>query len=102
VLLADGNIGIGGEPAVLLRRIRDLLRPGGTIVAEVEPREMPLRRERVRLRTPDRCGAWFPWAWVGVDQIGALAESSALQVTLVWADAGRRFAELSRDSTGRP
>ncbi len=101
VLLADGNIGIGGDPAVLLRRIRDLLRPGGTIVAEVEPAGLPLRREHVRLRTPDRCGAWFPWAWVGVDQIATLAESSDLQVALVWTDAGRLFAELSRDQTGR-
>jgi SAM-dependent methyltransferase len=96
-VLADGNIGIGGDPVVLLRRIRDLLRPGGTIVAEVEPAGVPLRREHVRLRTPDRSGAWFPWAWVSVDQIGALAESSALQVVLKWADAGRQFAVLSRD-----
>jgi SAM-dependent methyltransferase len=102
VLLADGNIGIGGDPAVLLRRIRDLLRPGGTIVAEVEATGAPMRRERVRLRTPSRSDAWFSWAWVGVDQIGALAESSGLQVALVWADADRRFAELSREGAERP
>ena len=101
-LLADGNIGIGGDPAVLLRRIRDLLRPGGTIVAEIEPAGAPLRRAQVRLRTPDRSGTWFPWAWAGVDQIGALAESSALQVALVWADAGRWFTELRHDGTNRP
>jgi hypothetical protein len=29
VLLADGNIGIGGDPVVLLRRAGELLRPGG-------------------------------------------------------------------------
>ncbi len=102
VLLADGNIGIGGDPAVLLRRIRDLLRPGGTIVAEVERPGAPLRREPVRLRTPSQSDAWFPWAWVGVDQIGALAESSGLRVSLVWADANRRFAELSRDGADGP
>lgn len=97
VLLADGNIGIGGNPAVLLRRIRNLLRPGGTIVVEVEPAGVPLRREHVRLRIPGRSGTWFPWAWVGIDQIGALAESSALQLMLEWSDSGRRFAVLSRD-----
>lgn len=101
VLLADGNIGIGGDPAVLLRRSRSLLKPGGTVVAEIEPPGAQLRRERVRLRTPDRSGAWFPWAWVGVDQIGALADSSALQVAQVWADAGRWFTELSRGGTAR-
>jgi len=100
VLLADGNIGIGGDPAVLLRRTRDLLRPGGTIVAEVQPPGAPSRCERVRLRTPDRSGTWFPWAWAGVDQIGALAKSAALDLELVWDDAGRWFAELSHD--GRP
>src|SRR5216683_6684104 len=101
VLLADGNIGIGGDPALLLRRSRGLLKPGGTIVAEIEPPGAQLRREHVRLRTPDRSGAWFPWAWVGVDQIGALADSSALQVGQVWADAGRWFTELSRGGTDR-
>lgn len=101
VLLADGNIGIGGDPAMLLRRSRSLLQPGGTVVAEIEPPGTQLRRERVRLRTPNGSGAWFPWAWVGVDQIGALADSSALRVVQVWADAGRWFTELSRGGTAR-
>ena len=35
VLLADGNIGIGGNPAALLRRVRELLRPGGAAYVEV-------------------------------------------------------------------
>jgi len=101
VLLADGNIGIGGDPAILLRRSRSLLKPGGAIVAEVEPPGAQLRREQVRLRTSDQTGAWFPWAWVGVDQIGALADSTALQVAHVWADAGRWFTELNRGSRDR-
>jgi len=33
VLLADGNIGIGGEPVRVLRRAGELLRPGGLAVA---------------------------------------------------------------------
>jgi len=97
VVLADGNIGIGGDPAVLLRRIRDLLRQGGKVVAEIEPAGVPLRRERVRLRTLGHFGAWFPWAWAGADQIGALAESAGLELVQVWDGAGRWFAELSYD-----
>ncbi|HWU22038.1 MAG TPA: methyltransferase domain-containing protein, partial [Nocardioides sp.] len=31
-LLADGNIGIGGDPAALLTRARRLLHPGGRVV----------------------------------------------------------------------
>ncbi|WP_246281597.1 class I SAM-dependent methyltransferase [Fodinicola acaciae] len=37
VLLADGNIGIGGDPAQLLRRAKVLLRPKGTVLLELDP-----------------------------------------------------------------
>ncbi|MET7982173.1 MULTISPECIES: methyltransferase domain-containing protein [unclassified Streptomyces] len=33
-LLVDGNIGIGGDPAALLRRTAELLSPGGLLIAE--------------------------------------------------------------------
>ena len=35
VLLADGNVGIGGDPHRLLGRVRELLHPGGRVVVEV-------------------------------------------------------------------
>jgi hypothetical protein len=34
ILLADGNIGIGGDPDTLLARTRQLLAPGGTALIE--------------------------------------------------------------------
>ena len=37
VLLFDGNVGIGGDPATLLRRVGDLLAPHGRAFVEVEP-----------------------------------------------------------------
>lgn len=95
VLLADGNIGIGGDPVVLLRRIRSLLMPAGTVLAEVGPPRAPSRCEIVRLRNGARVGERFGWAWVGIDQIDALAAISDLRVTEAWADAGRWFAALS-------
>src|SRR5262249_61088585 len=49
VLLADGNIGIGGDPAALLRRVAELLAPQGRAIVELEPPGSPLRREHVRL-----------------------------------------------------
>ena len=49
VLLADGNIGIGGDPAALLRRVAELLAPQGRALVELEPPGSPLRREQVRL-----------------------------------------------------
>jgi len=37
VLLADGNIGIGGDPAALLRRVGELLAPNGRALVELDP-----------------------------------------------------------------
>jgi SAM-dependent methyltransferase len=95
VLLADGNIGIGGDPAALLRRAASLLMPGGVVVAEVDAPGTPFRRELVRLRTPEADGGWFPWAWTGADRIGLLGCEAGLAPTEVWSDAGRWFATLT-------
>ena len=34
-LLADGNIGIGGDPVALLARVRELLAPEGRVVVDL-------------------------------------------------------------------
>jgi SAM-dependent methyltransferase len=96
ILLADGNIGIGGDPAALLRRARDLLGPAGSVVAETGPPAAASRRGLARLRTAAGSGAWFPWASVGADQIGDLGRAAGLPATEVWSDAGRWFARLGR------
>jgi SAM-dependent methyltransferase len=96
VLLADGNIGIGGDPAALLRRARDLVRPGGKVVAEAGPPGSHMRSEQVRLRAAAGEGPWFPWAWIGADELVALATSAGLEATERWADSGRWFAVLRR------
>jgi hypothetical protein len=36
VLLLDGNIGIGGDPHRLLRRVRELLTPTGRLLVELD------------------------------------------------------------------
>ena len=41
LLLADGNIGIGGDPGTLLRRVAELIMPGGQALGEVEPPVRP-------------------------------------------------------------
>ena len=65
------------------------------MVTEVSPPGSGSAPEQVRLRTSDGPGPWFPWAWVGADQIGALAAAAGLLVRQSWADAGRWFAVLS-------
>lgn len=95
VLLADGNIGIGGDPAALLRRAASLLKPDGEVVVEVGAPGTANRRELVRLRTPEAAGGWFPWAWTATDRIGPLGHEAGLATTEIWSDAGRWFAALS-------
>ncbi|MET9226381.1 methyltransferase domain-containing protein [Lentzea sp. NPDC003310] len=71
VLLADGNIGIGGDPAALLRRVRQLLRPSGTVVVEVEPPGAGLSVGQARVRAAGTESHWFPWAWSDAESVEA-------------------------------
>ncbi|MBV9381761.1 MAG: methyltransferase domain-containing protein [Streptosporangiaceae bacterium] len=96
VLLADGNIGIGGDPAALLRRVSELLTPMGQALVEVQAPGKPLRKEQVRLRHAGLTSAWFPWAYVGADQIGDIAEDAGLAPVETWSADGRWFAVLRK------
>jgi SAM-dependent methyltransferase len=80
VLLADGNIGIGGDPVRLLRRARQLLRPNGTVIAEIDSRPIGVCREFLRWETDRSVGRWFPWALVGTDAAGDLAKAAGLRL----------------------
>ncbi|MCA1712915.1 MAG: class I SAM-dependent methyltransferase [Actinobacteria bacterium] len=97
VLLADGNIGIGGDPLRLLRRCRDLLRPTGRVLVEVAPPGAGATSAAIRLESHDgaRCGAWFPWARVAADMAPRLLTAAGLQVEEQWsapeADRQRHF-----------
>ncbi len=95
-VLLDGNIGIGGDPSALLRRLHDLLRPGGRIVAEVEPPGTPMRTLEARIRYGDEVTDWFPWAIVGADAITDLADENDLCLLSVRCSGERWFATLQR------
>jgi SAM-dependent methyltransferase len=98
VLLADGNIGIGGDPWRLLHRVAALLGPGGRAVVEVAPPGRGLLRRRIRLEVDGprgrRCSAWFPWATVGAESVGAVAETAGLRPSGVRERDGRFVALL--------
>lgn len=97
VLLADGNIGIGGDPRLLLARVAELLKPGGRALVETARPGVSTRTDWVRLRSAHRCtGDWFRWAQVSIDDLPALAVSSGLSLAGRWTDAARWFAVLSR------
>ena len=98
VLLIDGNVGIGGDPTELLGRARTLLAPTGTVVVEVEPPGVTSSVGDARL---ERCGEtsdWFPWAWVGADDIDLFAAPIGLRRRSWWTADGRWFALLVRSS----
>jgi SAM-dependent methyltransferase len=94
VLLADGNIGIGGDPVRLLRRAAALLRPGGTVLVETDARPDALWRGTARLRTAAGSGAPLPWACTGADALGRLAATLGLSRTDGYR-GGRVFVELT-------
>jgi SAM-dependent methyltransferase len=91
VLLADGNIGIGGLPARLLRRCAELLAPDGQILIEAEPGEID-ERVTAWLEHPDgRRGPVFPWARLGTGAVLRAAAAAGLHVEDQWNDADRAF-----------
>jgi SAM-dependent methyltransferase len=93
-LLADGNVGIGGDPVALLRRAAELVRPGGRIVVEVAPPGVPDRRVWATLECDATVSRPFRWAVVGVDGVAALAARAGLVLAGTHPVQGRWFVVL--------
>jgi SAM-dependent methyltransferase len=94
-LLLDGNIGIGGAPAVLLARLRQLLCAGGEVLAELAPPGTGASSERLRLELDGQVSRAFPWAYVGIDAIIQPARAAGFYVAETWESEGRWFAQLA-------
>ncbi len=80
VLLADGNVGLGGDPGRILQRAADLLRRGGRCLAEFDSTTTGIDVGWVRLESEEQIGPWFRWAVVGVDSVPELAAQVGLAV----------------------
>jgi len=94
-LLADGNIGIGGDPVRLLRRVRRLLAPEGRVVVDLAPPGRGLRVGMVRLQVRGSVSRGFPWAVIGADAVTDVASSAGLEVAALHEYDGRWFAVLA-------
>lgn len=95
-LLCDGNIGIGGDPVRLLRRVGELVAPSGRVLVEVNPDEVD-HRGSSRIRHADGVlGAPFAWAVLGLAALGRSASAAGWQIVESWRDGGRAFAVLVR------
>lgn len=96
VLLIDGNIGIGGDPAALLRRAAELTSPGGSLLVEVVAADVD---ERVEVFVEDGNGgrgASFRWARLGSRALAAAAGDAGWTGSGTWQAAGRHFVRLRR------
>jgi SAM-dependent methyltransferase len=95
VLLADGNVGLGGDPLRVLRRSAELLRRGGRCIAEFESVATGIRTGWVRLESSRTIGPWFRWASVGIDCAAELAEEAGLALTAIHPIGQRVLASLT-------
>ncbi|ROR35641.1 class I SAM-dependent methyltransferase [Kitasatospora cineracea] len=95
VLLADGNLGIGGDPAALLARSAGLLAPGGLLLVETAPEEVDEVAD-VRVEGPDGAGPPFPWARCGPAAALRHARTAGLAHREQWHSHGRSFLALTR------
>ncbi len=96
-LLLDGNIGIGGDPVRLLRRLRTLLYSDGVVLVELDPPGSVRPAARARLELAGESSDWFAWARVAVNQAAAVAADAGMRMDWKWTCAGRWFARLHSD-----
>lgn len=95
VLLADGNVGIGGDPLRVLRRAAELLGSTGRCVVEVDTVTRGVHSHWVRLESAMAVGPWFRWATVGVDGLRSLAGDVGLSMRTAASMGDRMLATLS-------
>lgn len=95
-LLFDGNVGIGGDPARLLRRVAELVAVGGRAVVETSPPGTGLQEFSARVERGEQVSPWFPWARVGPETLAPLARESGFEVDDVVEDEHRWFLDLVR------
>ena len=95
VLLADGNVGLGGDPRRILARACELLRRGGRCLTEFESAATGVRYGWVRPESPTAVGPWFRWASVGIDSASRLAEQVGLAVAGIHPVGERVVASLA-------
>lgn len=96
VLLADGNIGLGGDPQRLLSRAAELLAPDGRCIVEFDTIPTGVLVDWLRLETPHTVGPWFRWASVGIDSAAVLAGRAEFAIEAVHHIGARVVAVLRR------
>ncbi|MFD8469700.1 class I SAM-dependent methyltransferase [Streptomyces cyaneofuscatus] len=106
LLLVDGNIGIGGDPAALLDRAADLLSTGGLLIAETSPLDIDERVQVLlddgrrapaeKAGPPGPADRPFPWARIGTPALLRYAGACGWRPADQWSAEGRAFVSLRR------
>lgn len=97
VLLADGNVGIGGSPAQLLRRCAELLDDDGLLLVEADPDPDLDDVGHVVLRSDDgQRWARLPWARLGAEALLRYALPCGFTPLEHWEVGGRVLLVLRR------
>ncbi|MEH0420874.1 class I SAM-dependent methyltransferase [Streptomyces sp. B21-083] len=99
VLLIDGNIGIGGDPGALLRRMSQLLGHGGLLITETAPdsevgERVTVQVVRLTADAHGSAGPPFPWARLGTPALLRLATHAGWHPERQWTTGGRSFVAL--------
>jgi SAM-dependent methyltransferase len=97
-LLADGNIGIGGDPLRLLSRASELIAQSGRVVVDLDEPGWPIQVHKVVLEVGAARTPPFRWATVPADQLEPIAKAAAMRVLEIVADRGRYVGTLVKES----
>lgn len=96
VLLADGNVGSGGDAVRLLSRARDLLGVEGALLVETSAPGSPSGPVRLCLEDDLGTSEEFPWALLAEDDVPPVVREAGLRPAGFWEEVGRWFAALVR------
>jgi len=94
-LLADGNIGIGGDPVRLLQRVRALVVPGGRAVVELGGPGSAVVSCWAALEGTETRSRPFRWATLGVDDVRRVAATAGFDGVRVHRFGDRWAAVLT-------
>ncbi len=83
VLLADGNVGIGGEPRRGVAPRVGVTGPRRTVRGGVREIDQRNQTGLVRLESSQSVGPWFQWASVGIDTASRLADETGFTLAQV-------------------
>lgn len=97
-LLADGNVGIGGDPVSLLRRVREVIDPRGRVVVEVHGPGIPTRTVWAKLQVGETSSRPFRWSVLGLDDVDDVAARAGLEIVSTH-QLGERHAVVLRELT---